>query len=61
MNDEERKEKFKIALIKSGMNMKEFCLNFGINYSVFNQAINGFTSMKEEFTRVVDKFISQFN
>jgi len=52
-------KKFKIALIKAGMSMKEFCKSRNIEYSEFNLAINGFSKMKESSEKAVRDFLSQ--
>jgi len=61
MTDEERRSKFKIALIKAGILMKDFCAEKEFDYNTFNQSINGYIAMKGEFLKEVDSFISQHN
>ena len=61
MNTDERKDKFKIALIKANKNMKEFCYENGIDYNVFNHAINGFTILKEDYSNILNEFIKKYN
>lgn len=52
------KRDFKIALIRTGKTIKDFCREHDIDYSIFNLAINNQTFMKPEFKEAIDNFVS---
>ena len=48
---------FKAKLLTTGISQKDFCIDRGINYSMFNQQINGFCTMTDNNKMAVTEFM----
>jgi hypothetical protein len=53
-----KQHEFKMKLLERGESILDFCNTNNFDYNTFNQALNGFISMREEFQTAIDTIIN---
>ena len=52
---------FKMKLMEKGVTILDFCNENNFDYNTFNQALNGFINMRDEYQTAIDKIIEGDN
>ncbi len=50
---------FKMKLMEKGETILDFCNKNEFDYNTFNQALNGFISMREDYQKAIDTVVNE--